>query len=72
MRTLKRRALNRSTGSIMAEPNPVRANYQSELAVTTVTWTSENTKAVEVHVGSLMARVSHVASLQAAQPPVSG
>ena len=52
MRTLKRRALDRSTGSIMTKPNPVRANYQSELAVTTVIWTSENTKAVEVHVGS--------------------
>jgi len=42
----------RPTGSITASPNPIRVCGEALTGVTSLTWTSEGTTSVEVHVDS--------------------
>lgn len=43
---------SRSTGSITADPNPIEVSDGSGVGMTTLSWTSEGIKTLEVHVGA--------------------
>jgi hypothetical protein len=47
---IKRSSLDRSSGSITANPNPIEVNVDSFSGITTLQWTSEGTEQVEVHI----------------------
>lgn len=50
--TTKRLVLRRATGSITANPNPIQVSEDSRVGVTTLSWASEGTTEVKVHVGA--------------------
>jgi hypothetical protein len=49
---LKRSASRKPTGSINADPNPIRVYSRSGVGATSLSWTSARTTVVEVHVGA--------------------
>lgn len=49
---MRRRILRRSTGSIVANPNPIPLCDGSGVGVATLSWTSKGTEAVEVRIGA--------------------
>jgi glycosyltransferase involved in cell wall biosynthesis len=50
--TSMRRIFGRSTGTITADPNPIRSNDRLGVGATTLSWTLSGTKKVEVRVNS--------------------
>jgi glycosyltransferase involved in cell wall biosynthesis len=49
---IRRRILRSSTGSIVANPNPISVCDGSGVGLTTLSWTSKGTEAVEVRIGA--------------------
>lgn len=60
--------VNRKTGCITADPNPIPVSDYSEVGSTTVSWTCEGVEEVEVHVdapdGPLLSRTGPVGSTE--------